>query len=73
MACGIYKIENLIDGKTYIGSSVNLESREYKHFWMLERGSHDNIHLQNSYNKFGKGNKGSIRKTCYKHNFKIIN
>ena len=65
MACGIYKIENLIDGKTYIGSSVNLESREYKYFWMLERGSHDNIHLQNSYNKFGKVNfKFTIIEEC---------
>jgi group I intron endonuclease len=56
MACGIYKIENLIDKKTYIGSSVNLENREYKHFWMLDKGFHDNTHLQNSYNKFGKNN-----------------
>jgi group I intron endonuclease len=54
MGCGIYKIENLVDKKIYIGSSVNLESRKYKHFWMLERDKHDNNHLQNSYNKFGK-------------------
>lgn len=53
MGCGIYKIENLVDKKVYIGSSLNLENREYKHFWMLKRGSHDNQHLQNSYNKFG--------------------
>ena len=53
MSCGIYKIENIRDGKIYVGSSVNLESREYKHFWMLKRGSHDNNHLQNSFNKFG--------------------
>ena len=54
MGCGIYKIENLKNGKIYIGSSVNLESREYKHFWMLERNNHDNEYLQNSYNKYGK-------------------
>lgn len=54
MGCGIYKIENIQDKKVYIGSSVNVESREYKHFWMLERGTHDNCHLQRSYNKFGK-------------------
>lgn len=54
MSCGIYKIENLIDKKIYIGSSINLESRKYKHFWMLDRNKHDNNHLQNSYNKFGK-------------------
>ena len=48
MGCGIYKIENLVDGKIYIGSSLNLENREYKHFWMLSRNTHDNQHLQNN-------------------------
>jgi group I intron endonuclease len=54
MGCGIYKITNLIDKKVYVGSSVNLNGREYKHFWMLNKNKHDNQHLQNSYNKFGK-------------------
>jgi group I intron endonuclease len=54
MGCGIYKIENLIDGKVYIGSSVNIFSRKQKHFWMLKKGIHDNSHLQNSYNKIGE-------------------
>jgi group I intron endonuclease len=65
MGCGIYKIENLVDGKIYIGSSLNLENREYKHFWMLNRNNHDNQHLQNSYNKFGvKSFKFSIIEEC---------
>lgn len=54
MGCGIYKIENLKNGKIYVGSSVNLESREYKHFWMLNRNEHDNEYLQHSYNKYGR-------------------
>jgi len=54
MDCGIYKIENLSDNKIYIGSSVNINSRKYKHFWMLRKNIHDNNHLQNSYNKFGE-------------------
>jgi group I intron endonuclease len=54
MGCGIYKIENLHDKKIYVGSSINIENRKYKHFWMLERNKHDNAHLQYSYNKFGK-------------------
>jgi group I intron endonuclease len=67
MGCGIYKIENLVDGKIYIGSSLNLENREYKHFWMLSRNTHDNQHLQNSYNKFGVGYfKFSIIEECDK-------
>ena len=31
MNCGIYKIENVKNNKIYIGSSVNLKNREYKH------------------------------------------
>jgi group I intron endonuclease len=54
MVGGIYKIENLIDGKVYIGSSINIISRKQKHFWMLKKGIHDNCHLQHSYNKFGE-------------------
>jgi len=54
MGCGIYKIQNIVNDKIYIGSSVNLDSREYKHFWMLERNGHDNEYLQHSYNKYGK-------------------
>jgi len=56
MNAGIYKIGNLVDGKTYIGSSVNVHARKYKHFWMLRNNKHDNSHLQNSYNKFGEEN-----------------
>lgn len=55
MGCGIYKIQNTKNNKIYIGSSINLESREYKHFWMLDKNIHDNPYLQKSYNKHGKG------------------
>jgi group I intron endonuclease len=54
MGCGIYKIENLKNGKIYIGSSIDVKSREYKHFWMLDKSRHDNEYLQKSYNKHGK-------------------
>lgn len=54
MNIGIYKIQNITDNKVYIGSSINIKSRQYKHFWMLNVGSHYNSHLQSSYNKFGK-------------------
>jgi group I intron endonuclease len=54
MNCGIYKIGNNKNNKIYIGSSINLNNREYKHFWMLDKGIHDNNYLQNSFNKFDK-------------------
>jgi group I intron endonuclease len=56
MGCGIYKITNKIDNKVYIGSSLNISSRHYKHFWLLRKNSHDNNYLQNSFNKFGEHN-----------------
>jgi hypothetical protein len=54
MSSGIYIIKNTQNNKVYVGSSVNIKNREYKHFWMLDRGVHDNSYLQHSYNKYGK-------------------
>jgi group I intron endonuclease len=53
---GIYKITNLINGKVYIGSAVNIKQRWFLHTSTLDRGIHCNIHLQRSWNKFGKSN-----------------
>jgi len=53
---GIYCIKNLKTKKIYIGQSVNLKSRKRKHFLELKNNNHFNIHLQNSYNKYGKKN-----------------
>ena len=56
MICAVYKIKNLVNNKVYIGSTVNTKNREYKHFWMLNKGIHDNEHLQKSFNKYGSKN-----------------
>jgi len=53
---GIYQIKNTIDGKKYIGSSVNIRKRWNSHKSSLERGDHHSSHLQNAWNKFGKDN-----------------
>lgn len=50
---GIYKIENIVNDKVYIGQSVSIESRWYQHINALENNSHANKHLQNSWNKYG--------------------
>lgn len=51
---GIYKITNIHNGKSYIGSAVNLYARKHIHFSTLKTNKHKNRHLQNAYNKYGK-------------------
>ena len=53
MGCGIYRILNVVNNKSYVGSSINMSSRKYKHFWMLSNGTHDNKYLQKSFDKYG--------------------
>lgn len=51
---GVYKIFNTIDGKFYIGSSVNIQSRFKQHIKNLDNNCHNNKYLQNAWNKYGK-------------------
>lgn len=53
---GIYKIENKINGKKYIGQSVNIKQRWSEHRSMLRHNYHENQHLQNAWNKYGEKN-----------------
>jgi group I intron endonuclease len=53
---GIYKIENKVNGKVYVGQSVNIESRWKAHKSELRRDTHYNTHLQKSWNKYGEDN-----------------
>ena len=50
---GIYKIENIINNKVYVGSSVSIEDRWIRHKTDLVKGKSCSIKLQNSYNKHG--------------------
>ena len=62
---GIYKIENLINHKLYIGQSDDLYRRRDAHFNELKGNRHYNQHLQRSYNKYGKDNfKFNIVEKC---------
>tara|TARA_Y100000592_G_scaffold3462_1_gene5021 strand:- start:1402 stop:1995 length:594 start_codon:yes stop_codon:yes gene_type:complete len=56
MTCGIYQIKNIINGMMYIGSSVNIQKRWQQHLRLLRKNSHENSHLQNSFNKHGESN-----------------
>jgi len=51
---GIYAITNNKSKRTYIGSTVNFQRRWGEHRSTLTRGTHDNPHLQYSWNKHGE-------------------
>jgi group I intron endonuclease len=50
---GIYKIVNIINGKLYIGLSVDIKHRWDNHRSELANNTHKNPHLQSSYNYYG--------------------
>lgn len=51
---GIYMITCTANGKIYIGSAVNLSARWRDHCRCLRSNKHDNRHLQNAWDKYGK-------------------
>lgn len=64
MKTGIYKLVDL-KGRFYIGSSVNIPERKKLHFRELRKNKHDNIKLQNYYNKYGENSiQLEIIETC---------
>lgn len=53
---GIYLIQNVKNGKGYVGSSLDIASRWRGHKRELNKNIHHNEYLQYSYNKYGKEN-----------------
>ena len=51
MTCGIYKIENILNGKIYIGQSIEIERRWQKHL-----SANDNFLIHKAIKKYGKEN-----------------
>ena len=51
---GIYQIRNLVNGKVYVGSAVNLHIRRKTHLYDLRHQKHPNQKLQRAYNKYGE-------------------
>lgn len=54
--CGIYRIENLINHKSYIGQSVDIYKRWQDHIWALDNKYHNNKHLMRAWHKYKEHN-----------------
>ena len=54
--CGIYRIENLVNHKNYIGQSIDVYDRWIEHKWGLNNERHNNQHLLRSWHKYGEDN-----------------
>lgn len=52
----LYKIENLVNNKKYIGLTNNLKRRQLRHFADLKSKRHDNSFLQKEFNIYGQDN-----------------
>jgi len=53
MNSGVYCIHNIINGKSYIGKTVDIDDRWRVHKSRLNNDSHENKYLQHAWNKHG--------------------
>lgn len=53
-AMGAYRIYNVQDDKSFVGSSVNLEGIWNRHKFMLDAGLHDNKAMQADWKNYGE-------------------
>jgi len=52
----IYKLQNILNRKVYIGFASGHYRRKAQHYWMLRNNRHFNSHLQASWNIYGEEN-----------------
>ena len=53
---GIYRIKNVVNGKIFVGSSLNLHGKSNSFKFQLRSGLHVNSELQKDFNTFGEEN-----------------
>ena len=51
---GVYTIQNVVSGATYVGSARRFKRRFSQHRTALRGGYHQNSHLQHAWNKYGE-------------------
>jgi group I intron endonuclease len=51
---GLYVIQNMVNGKFYVGSAKNFWKRWVLHRHLLNNNKHHSPYLQNSWNKYGE-------------------
>lgn len=54
MKTGIYSIQNVKNGKRYIGSSYDIKNRWWQHKRQLQQQKHHSFILQRAWNKYGE-------------------
>ena len=50
----VYQIRNILNNKSYIGSTIIFKKRILSHYALLQNNSHHSIKLQRSWNKYGE-------------------
>jgi group I intron endonuclease len=53
---GVFQIRNTVNGKIYVGSSLNLDAIWNRNRMELTFGNHRNVSLQKEWNEFGEEN-----------------
>lgn len=53
MTSGVYQILNTVNGKCYVGSSMDVHNRIRRHKAMLRSGRHDSLKLTRAVSKYG--------------------
>lgn len=51
---GIYRIQNNVNGKVYIGQSIDIKKRWKNHVRDLRKGAHVNVYLQDAWTTYGE-------------------
>jgi hypothetical protein len=52
---GVFVLRNKVNGKVFLGSSLNLKNKDLTLKMSLRNGNHFNFALQEEWNKFGEG------------------